>query len=98
MLFSISSPVMQAAFKPGTSTWNTDDPEQQPWLARQAKKQKKDPTATVGAAPTPEAGPAALPYTSSAKLVQRQQTTGTIMCLSKSGAAFRQLAALQTTR
>jgi hypothetical protein len=67
---------LQAAFKPGTSTWNTDDPEQQPWLARAAKKQRRDGLDTVGAAPTPDAGPAPLPYSSSAKLVQRLQTTG----------------------
>jgi hypothetical protein len=72
---------VQAAFKPGTSTWNTDDPEQQPWLARAAKKQRRNGLDTVGAAPAPDAGPAPLPYTSSAKLVQRLQTTGARLLL-----------------
>jgi len=70
-------PPLQASFKPGTSTWNTDDPEQQPWLARAAKKQKGGASGKQEAAAAAGDGEVApLPYTSSAKLVQRQQTTG----------------------
>ena len=70
-----SGPGLQASFKPGISTWNTDNPEQQPWLARQAKKQKGG-AGKEAAAPAAISAPAPLPYSSSAKLVQRQQTTG----------------------
>ena len=64
---------MQAAFKPGTSTWDTDDPDQQPWLKHRKKKGRggeEEKPDVLGAAPEP------LPFQSSAKLVQRQMTTG----------------------
>ncbi len=63
----------QAAFKPGTSTWDTDDPDQQPWLKHRKKKAKG------GGEEVPDimaTGPEPLPFQSSAKLVQRQMTTG----------------------
>lgn len=64
----------QAAFKPGTSTWNTDDPDQQPWLKHRKKKAKGEEEAPNIMA----AGPEPLPFQSSAKLVQRQMTTGAL--------------------
>lgn len=70
----MSDSLLQAAYKPGTSTWNTDDPDQQPWLKHRKKKGRNvDDDSSADVAPT---GPQPLPFQSSAKLVQRQMTTG----------------------
>jgi hypothetical protein len=64
---------VQAAYKPGTSTWNTDDPDQQPWL-KHRKKKGRTGDGVIAEAATGATQP--LPFQSSAKLVQRQMTTG----------------------
>lgn len=65
--------VVSAAYKPGTSTWNTDDPDQQPWL-KHRKKKGRTGDGVIAEAATGATQP--LPFQSSAKLVQRQMTTG----------------------
>lgn len=64
---------LQPAFKPGAATWNTDDPDQQPWLKNKKLKAgvKKDPE--VAAAPAPVVP---FPYMTSAKLTKSIHTTG----------------------
>jgi hypothetical protein len=66
---------MQANFKPGAATWNTDDPDQQPWLKhkkpRQGGKKAEEP---AEAAPKPKPVPSA--YMTTAKLTESVQTTG----------------------
>ena len=66
---------VQANFKPGAATWNTDDPDQQPWLKnkkpRHGGKKAEEP---VEAAPKPKPVPSA--YMTTAKLTESVQTTG----------------------
>ena len=69
---------MQANFKPGAATWNTDDPDQQPWLKNkkphQGGKKAEEP---AEAAPKPKAVPSA--YMTTAKMTESVQTTGTYL-------------------
>lgn len=63
----------QPAFKPGTATWNTDDPDQQPWLKNKKPKHgaKKEPPPPELVAPPPPTA-----YLTSAKLTKSIYTTG----------------------
>ena len=75
MLQLTTEPPPQANFKPGAATWNTDDPDQQPWLKhrkpRQGGKKAEEP---AEAAPKPKAMPTA--YMTTAKMTESVQTTG----------------------
>ena len=66
---------MQANFKPGAATWNTDDPDQQPWLKhkkpRKGGKQAEDPAEAA-----PQLKPVPTAYMTTAKMTESVQTTG----------------------
>ncbi len=71
----------QANFKPGAATWNTDDPDQQPWLKnKKPRKGGKKAEEPAEAAPDPKPVPSA--YVTTAKMTESVQTTGA--CLSMS--------------
>ena len=76
-----SSLLLQPNFKPGAATWNTDDPEQQPWLKNKKPKHggKKEPAAAA-AGPTASA-PMPTPYMTSARVTQSVHTTGNVPIL-----------------
>lgn len=66
----------QPAFKPGAATWNTDDPDQQPWLKN--KKPKHGAKKEAAAAPEAAAPPVPTAYLTSAKLTKSIHTTGSL--------------------
>ena len=79
---------VQANFKPGAATWNTDDPDQQPWLKhkkpREGGKKAEEP---AEAAPKPKPVPSA--YMTTAKMTESVQTTGDCPQASASGLSPR---------